>query len=111
MRMIRDLNSILEHIDTLNELDTSNVEPLAEVVSMFAGGQEAEGGPLALPCVPTRRVRDCPHEVAMANAPESDQILFQGSQGNRKIIRDLRNPHACWFGSRRELHEYRPADH
>ena len=32
-RMIRDLNSILEHIDTLNELDTSDVPPLAEVVS------------------------------------------------------------------------------
>jgi len=30
--MIRDLNSILDHIDTLNELDTSDVPPLAEVV-------------------------------------------------------------------------------
>ena len=43
-RMIRDLNSILEHIDMLNELDTSDVPPLAEVASMFAGGQAAEGG-------------------------------------------------------------------
>ena len=29
-RMIRDLNSILEHIEMLNELDTSDVPPLAE---------------------------------------------------------------------------------
>ena len=26
--MVRDLNSILDYIDRLNELDTSNVEPM-----------------------------------------------------------------------------------
>lgn len=33
IRMVRDLNSILGHIDKLNELDTSNVEPMAQVMS------------------------------------------------------------------------------
>jgi aspartyl-tRNA(Asn)/glutamyl-tRNA(Gln) amidotransferase subunit C len=30
-RMVGDLNSILGHIDRLNELDTTNVEPMAQV--------------------------------------------------------------------------------
>jgi aspartyl-tRNA(Asn)/glutamyl-tRNA(Gln) amidotransferase subunit C len=32
-RMVRDLNSILGHIDKLNELDTANVEPMAQVMA------------------------------------------------------------------------------
>jgi aspartyl-tRNA(Asn)/glutamyl-tRNA(Gln) amidotransferase subunit C len=34
-RMVRDMNAILGHIDTLNELDTSNVEPMAQVSEKF----------------------------------------------------------------------------
>ncbi len=60
-RMIRDLNSILEHIDTLNELDTSDVPPLAEVASMFSGSQATEGGHLwGSPCARMRRAPDSP---------------------------------------------------
>ena len=32
-RMARDLDGILTHIDKLNELETSNVEPMAQVLS------------------------------------------------------------------------------
>jgi aspartyl-tRNA(Asn)/glutamyl-tRNA(Gln) amidotransferase subunit C len=31
-RMARELDEILTHVDKLNELDTSNVEPLAQVL-------------------------------------------------------------------------------
>jgi len=31
-RMSRDLDEILTHIDTLNELDVSNVQPMAQVL-------------------------------------------------------------------------------
>jgi aspartyl-tRNA(Asn)/glutamyl-tRNA(Gln) amidotransferase subunit C len=31
-RMAKDLSGILTHVDKLNELDTSNVEPMAQVV-------------------------------------------------------------------------------
>jgi aspartyl-tRNA(Asn)/glutamyl-tRNA(Gln) amidotransferase subunit C len=31
-RMARDLDEILAHVDKLNELDTSNVEPMAQVL-------------------------------------------------------------------------------
>jgi aspartyl-tRNA(Asn)/glutamyl-tRNA(Gln) amidotransferase subunit C len=32
-RLTRDLDGILSHIEKLNELDTSNVEPMAQVLS------------------------------------------------------------------------------
>jgi aspartyl-tRNA(Asn)/glutamyl-tRNA(Gln) amidotransferase subunit C len=33
--MVRDLNSILDYIDRLNQLDTSNVEPMAQVSDRY----------------------------------------------------------------------------
>ncbi len=38
-RMTRDLDGILSHIDKLNELDTTNVEPMAQV--LFDAGETA----------------------------------------------------------------------
>ncbi len=32
VRMTKDMDGILEHVDKLNELDTSNVEPMAQVL-------------------------------------------------------------------------------
>lgn len=32
VRMTRDMDGILEHMDKLNELDTSNVEPMTQVL-------------------------------------------------------------------------------
>ena len=41
-RMVRDMNSILGHIDKLNELDTGNVEPMASPALRFAKDGAAE---------------------------------------------------------------------
>ncbi len=38
-RMARDLDGILSHIDKLNELDTTGVEPMAQV--LFEAGETA----------------------------------------------------------------------
>lgn len=38
-RLSRDLDEILTHIDTLNELDTSNVQPMAQV--LYDSGETA----------------------------------------------------------------------
>jgi aspartyl-tRNA(Asn)/glutamyl-tRNA(Gln) amidotransferase subunit C len=38
-RMTRDLDGILSHIEKLNELDTTNVEPMAQV--LFDAGETA----------------------------------------------------------------------
>ncbi len=59
-RLSRDLDEILTHIDTLNELDTSNVQPMAQV--LYDAGETAT----------LREDRERPtlgNEAALANAP------------------------------------------
>lgn len=66
VRHIRDLNSVLEYINVLNELDTSNVKP-------FSSGVDSRRAPL-------RNDQQRPglsHETALMNAPESDGIFFE----------------------------------
>ena len=64
--MLRDLNSILEYIDRLNELDTTNVPPMAQT---------------SLPTVEAMRedeLRPClQREDALKNAPDSDGEFFR----------------------------------
>jgi aspartyl-tRNA(Asn)/glutamyl-tRNA(Gln) amidotransferase subunit C len=67
-RMAREMDSILSHIDKLNEVDTSGVEPMAQV--LFDAGdtatwrEDAERATLA-------------NEDALANAPTPGQGFFK----------------------------------
>jgi aspartyl-tRNA(Asn)/glutamyl-tRNA(Gln) amidotransferase subunit C len=75
-RMLKDLNSILGYIDRLNQLDTSNVEPMAQVASRYGQSKgEVDGFVYAMrPDEP----RPClPHEEALKNAPASDGTFFK----------------------------------
>jgi aspartyl-tRNA(Asn)/glutamyl-tRNA(Gln) amidotransferase subunit C len=74
-RMVVDLNSILGHIDKLNELDTSNVEPLAEVVSAFAGGEGSQR--FAYAQRPDVVRPGLSRKVALSNAPDTDGSCFK----------------------------------
>ena len=74
--MLKDLNSILGYIDRLNELDTSNVEPMAQVASRYGQRKgQADGFVYAMredvprPCLP--------HEEALKNAPQTDGTFFK----------------------------------
>ena len=66
--MARDLDEILTHVDKLNELDTSNVAPMAQV--LFAAGataslrEDVEGQPLDT-------------ATALANAPLAGAGFFK----------------------------------
>ncbi len=42
-RMVKDLNSILEHIDRLNQLDTKDVPPMAQVSDKFGIDPSKQG--------------------------------------------------------------------
>ena len=42
-RMLKDLNSILAYIERLNQLDTGNVEPMAQVASRYGVSKDATG--------------------------------------------------------------------
>jgi|SRR5208283_5828299 len=70
-RMLKDLNSILGYIDRLNELDTSAVEPMAQVASRYGARQDA--GAMR----PDEPRPSLPHDEAMHNAPASDGIFFK----------------------------------
>jgi aspartyl-tRNA(Asn)/glutamyl-tRNA(Gln) amidotransferase subunit C len=73
-RLLKDLNSILDYIDRLNELDTSNVPPMAQVSTGF-------GQPDVKPNDATWRedslAPSLPHADAMKNAPETDGDFFK----------------------------------
>ncbi len=74
-RMLKDLNSILGYIDRLNELDTSNVEPMAQVANRYG---ERNDGDAYLNAMREDEVRSClPHDEAMQNAPNSDGTFFK----------------------------------
>lgn len=76
-RMLKDLNSILDYIDRLNELDTSAVPPMAQILARF-GQSAAEAndgyGQSWREDVPRPSL---PHADAMKNAPETDGDFFK----------------------------------
>ena len=70
-RMERDLNSILDYIDMLSEVDTSNVEPMAQI-------QDVSGNGTAVDPLRVDELRaSLPREVALKNAPQSDGAFFR----------------------------------
>jgi aspartyl-tRNA(Asn)/glutamyl-tRNA(Gln) amidotransferase subunit C len=79
--MLRDLNSILEYVDRLNELDTSDVPPMAQVSDRY-GLNEAKQGSARFAYASREDVleglrKSLPHDEALANAPDSDDEFFR----------------------------------
>ncbi len=67
-KFARELDGILEHMDKLNELDTSNVEPMAQV--LYAADETATLRPdVERPPLGT--------ELALANAPQKGSGYFK----------------------------------
>src|SRR5437764_10858683 len=79
--MVRDLNSILGYIDCLNELDTSNIEPMAQVSDRYgvdASKQGSERFAYAYRAdVPEGLRKSLSQEAALANAPDADGTFFR----------------------------------
>lgn len=77
-RMARDLNSILEHIERLNQVDTTNVEPMAQTSDRYGVDQAKTGSARFAYAMRPDETRPClPHEDALRNAPESDGTFFK----------------------------------
>jgi aspartyl-tRNA(Asn)/glutamyl-tRNA(Gln) amidotransferase subunit C len=79
--MQRDLNSILEYVDRLNELDTSNVPPMAQVSDRY-GVDESRQGSERFAYASREDIveglrKSLPHEVALENAPDADEDFFR----------------------------------
>jgi aspartyl-tRNA(Asn)/glutamyl-tRNA(Gln) amidotransferase subunit C len=77
-RMLKDLNSILGYIERLNQLDTSNVEPMAQVASRYGVSRDANPGEAFAYAMRSDELVPClPHEDAMKNAPQTDGTFFK----------------------------------
>jgi aspartyl-tRNA(Asn)/glutamyl-tRNA(Gln) amidotransferase subunit C len=77
-RMVKDLNSILDYIDMLGQLDTKDVQPMAEVVTLAAQPTQEEGSQKFGYAMRADEVRPClTHESAMMNAPDTDGTYFK----------------------------------
>ena len=79
--MVRDLNSILEYIDRLNELDTSKVTPMAQVSDRYGVDESKQGSErfayTTREDIPEGLRKSLPREEALANAPDSDGTFFK----------------------------------
>src|SRR4030081_2855285 len=78
--MLRDLNSILDYIDRLNELDKSDVPPMAQVSDRYGVDESKQGSErfayASREDVPEGLRKSLPHETALENAPDSDGTFF-----------------------------------
>jgi len=79
--MLRDLNSILDYVDRLNELDTSDVPPMAQVSDRY-GVDESKQGSERFSYASREDIleglrKSLPHDEALANAPDADDDFFR----------------------------------
>lgn len=79
--LLRDLNSILDYIDRLNQLDTTDVPPMAQVSDRYGVDQSQTGSArfayAGRDDVHEGLRKSLPHEVALQNAPDSDGTFFK----------------------------------
>jgi aspartyl-tRNA(Asn)/glutamyl-tRNA(Gln) amidotransferase subunit C len=79
--MLRDLNSILEYMARLGELDTDKIAPMAQVSDRY-GVDETRQGSDRFAYAIRGDVKDdlrksLPHDVAVKNAPDTDGTFFE----------------------------------
>lgn len=79
--MLRDLNSILDYMDRLNQLDTGDVPPMAQVSDRYGADQARQGSERF---AYARRAdiveglrKSLPRAQALANAPDADEEFFR----------------------------------
>ena len=79
--MLRDLNSILDYIDCLNELDTSDVQPMVQVSDRYGVVEQKQGSErfayASREDVLEGLRKSLPHDEALSNAPDADEDFFR----------------------------------
>ncbi len=80
-RMIQDLNSILEYIDRLEQLDTTDVPPMAQTSDRYGVDEARTGSARFLYAMRADEIgangQQLAREKVMRNAPESDGTFFK----------------------------------
>ncbi len=79
--MLRDLNSILAYVDRLNELDTSDVAPMAQVSDRYGVDETKQGSGRFADATREDILeglrKSLPRAEALANAPDADGEFFK----------------------------------
>src|SRR5262245_46687298 len=76
-RFVKDLNSILEYIGRLNELNTDAVPPMSQISDRYGAAPAITGDKFAY-AQRDDTLRPClPHDAALTNAPDSDGNFFK----------------------------------
>ena len=80
-RMLRDLNSILEYVDRLSELETNEIAPMAQVSDRYGVDESRQGSERFVYAI-REDVKDglrksLPQDVAVKNAPDTDGTFFE----------------------------------
>jgi aspartyl-tRNA(Asn)/glutamyl-tRNA(Gln) amidotransferase subunit C len=79
--MLRDLNSILDYVERLNELDTSKVEPMAQVSGRYGAEESKQGSErfayASREDIPEGLRKSLSQETALENAPDADGTFFR----------------------------------
>jgi aspartyl-tRNA(Asn)/glutamyl-tRNA(Gln) amidotransferase subunit C len=79
--MVRDLNSILDYVEMLDELDTSNVQPMAQVSDRYGVDESKQGSERFAYAYRDDVVeglrKSLPQEIALENAPDADGTYFR----------------------------------
>ncbi|HMK28115.1 MAG TPA: Asp-tRNA(Asn)/Glu-tRNA(Gln) amidotransferase subunit GatC [Terriglobales bacterium] len=77
-RMVKDLNSILDHIDRLNQLDTTDVPPMAQTSDRFGIDPAKQGAARFAYAMRDDKTGPClDRATVMKNAPDSDGAFFK----------------------------------
>jgi aspartyl-tRNA(Asn)/glutamyl-tRNA(Gln) amidotransferase subunit C len=74
-RMLRDLNSILDHVAQLNELDTESVLPMAQVAEQLSEWKASDAASATLRS--DELVPSLERDRVLACAPDTDRIFFR----------------------------------
>ena len=75
--LAKDLNSILEFVERLNELDTSDVPPMAQVSDHYGAPEKTHSEKFGHTLRPDLHRTSLPREAALQNAPDSNGIFFK----------------------------------
>lgn len=79
-RLVRDLNSILDYVEHLSELNTDGIEPMAQVADRYGTDQSREGKErfayASREDIHNGLRESLPHDIALQNASETDSTFF-----------------------------------
>jgi aspartyl-tRNA(Asn)/glutamyl-tRNA(Gln) amidotransferase subunit C len=76
-RMQRDLNAVLDYIAQLNEVDTTGIEPMAQVGDVIGKAPQQEQDLTGAALRPDELRPSLDRRAVMAAAPESDGRFFK----------------------------------